>query len=148
MLNKDNIDEAPFIAVVDDDASVRYSTRRLLRAFGFRSEAFASASEFLNSGHFRDTSCLILDVRMHGMSGLALQRHLTEMNYSIPIIFVAGGAEENERVRAMQRGAVHFLRKPTNEQSLIKAVETALTPESCLCRELSITVNRSVTHVH
>src|SRR4051812_11701515 len=98
MLNKNNTDESPLIAVVDDDASVRYSTRRLLCAFGFSSEAFASADEFLNSGHSRDSSCLILDVRMHGMSGLALQRHLAEMNYSIPIIFVAAGAEENERV--------------------------------------------------
>ena len=141
MLNKDNTDQAPFIAVVDDDASVRYSTRRLLRAFGFRSEAFASASEFLNSGHFRVTSCIILDVRMHGMSGLALQRHLTEMNYSIPIVFLAAGAEENERVRAMQNGAVHFLRKPASEQSLIKAIQTALTPALRLGPEMSLAVN-------
>ena len=141
MLNKDSTDEAPFIAVVDDDVSVRYSPRRLLRAFGFRSEAFASASEFLNSGHFRDTSCLILDVRMHGMSGLALQRHLTEMNYSIPIVFLAAGAEENERVRAMQNGAVHFLRKPASEQSLIKAIQTALTPAPGLGPEMPLAVN-------
>ena len=141
MLNKDSTDETPFIAVVDDDVSVRYSTRRLLRAFGFRSEAFASASEFLNSGHFRVTSCLVLDVRMHGMSGLALQRHLTEMNYPIPIIFLAAGAEENERVRAMQNGAVHFLRKPTSEQSLIKAIQTALTPAPCLGPEMCLAVN-------
>jgi FixJ family two-component response regulator len=120
MLNKDNTEEAPLIAVVDDDASVRYSTRRLLRAFGFRSEAFASASEFLNSGHLR---------------------HLTEVNYSIPIIFLAAGAEENERVRAMQNGAVHFLRKPASEQSLIKAIQTALTLAPCLGPEMPLAVN-------
>src|ERR1700737_2258078 len=81
--------EAPLVSVVDDDVSVRRSTRRLLRSSGLRAEAFASAADFLQSGHVAETACLLLDVRMPGMDGLELQRHLSETHQLIPIIYLS-----------------------------------------------------------
>lgn len=117
----------PLISVVDDDTSMRTSTRRLLSSFGFMAEAFASAGEFLDSQRGADTACLILDVRLPDMDGLELQRHLTKRSRNrIPIIFVAAQASEHEQRRAMEAGAVNFLRKPVDEQALLHAIEKAL----------------------
>ena len=77
-----------FISIVDDDESVRESVSSLVRSTGFGTRVFASAEEFLNSAHLRDTACLILDLRMPGMSGLELQRRLSDADYRIPIIFI------------------------------------------------------------
>ena len=117
----------PLISVVDDDTSMRTSTRRLLASFGFMAEVFASAGEFLDSHRGADTACLILDVRLPDMNGLELQRHLTERSRNrIPIIFVTAHASEDEQRRAMEAGAVDFLRKPVDEQALLHAIEKAL----------------------
>ena len=120
----------PLISVVDDDTSMRTSTRRLLSSFGFMAEVFASAGEFLDSHRGADTACLILDVRLPDMDGLELQRHLTERSRNrIPIIFVTAQASKDEQRRAMEAGAVNFLRKPVDEQALLYAVEKALRRE-------------------
>ena len=119
---------APLVCIVDDDASMADSTRFLVRTFGFRAEAFLSAEEFLTSGLVGDTNCLILiiDLRMPGMDGLELQRHLANTNHRIPIIFISARANEDEQKQAIDRGAVDFLYKPFSEDELLKAIRAAL----------------------
>jgi FixJ family two-component response regulator len=118
--------ESLLVAIVDDDASMRNSTRRLIRSFGFRAEAFASGREFLDSGCLTETACLILDVQMPGMDGWELQRLLANANHRIPIIFVTAYASDDEQRRATRAGAVDFLRKPVSEQALISAIQAVL----------------------
>jgi FixJ family two-component response regulator len=122
--------EAPVISVVDDDLSMRNSTRRLIRSFGFRAEAFASPQEFLESGRVKDTACLVLDVRMPGMDGLELQYLLASKNHLVPIIFVTAHANDEEERQAREAGAADFLRKPVSEQALISAIQAAIQPMS------------------
>src|SRR5439155_4328741 len=105
-------DEARIVAIVDDDGSVRQSTRRLIRSFGYRAEAFASGEDFLASASAARTACLVLDVRMPDMDGLEVQRHLAARGVQIPIVFVTGRASDDEERRARSAGAVEFLRKP------------------------------------
>jgi len=109
---------------VDDDVSVGLSTRRLIRSFGFTAECFGSAEEFLGSGHVGRTGCLILDVRMPGMDGLELQRRLTADGRRVPIIFLTGRASDEEERRALQAGAVAFLRKPVGRDALLHVVQS------------------------
>ena len=97
------------IAIVDDDASVRKSARRLIRSLGYRAEAFGSAEEFLDSGKATRTACLILDVRMPRVDGLELQRRLADSDPPIPIVFITARASDREQNRALQAGAVPFL---------------------------------------
>jgi FixJ family two-component response regulator len=123
---KDDPTDSHLISIVDDDASMRNSTRRLVRSFGFKAEAFASAREFLDSGCVDRTACLILDMRMPGMDGLDLQRHLAEANHRIPIVFITATASLEEQRRAIEAGAVEFLRKPVSEQALLSAITAAL----------------------
>jgi len=118
--------EAPFVSVVDDDISVRRSTRRLLLCSGLRAEAFASADEFLRSGRVEQTDCLLLDIRMPGMDGLALQQHLVGTGQRMPIVFLSARASEEEENRAWQAGAVDFLRKPVSTEQLLQAIHAAL----------------------
>ena len=117
---------APLISIVDDDDSLRDSLNNLIRSVGFRAQGFASAEEFLNSTQLHDTECLILDVRMPGMSGLDLQRHLVAANSQIPIVFITSHADDDARERALQAGAVAFLYKPCREEMLLKAIDSAL----------------------
>jgi len=120
----------PLVSVVDDDESVRESLRGLIRSVGFRVEAFASAEEFSNSEQLHATDCLILDVRMPGMTGLELQRHLAASEHDIPIIFItAHGSDEGVRSRALRDGAVAYLTKPFSEEALLEAINTAVTAE-------------------
>ena len=116
--------EGRLVAIVDDDASVRQSTRRLIRSLGHRAEAFASAEDFLDSGRAGETACLILDVRMSGMDGLELQRRLAASNPAIPIVFITARASEEEERRARQAGAVDFLRKPLPKEALQRVLRT------------------------
>jgi FixJ family two-component response regulator len=115
------------VSIVDDDVSVGLSTRRLVRSFGFPAEAFPSAEEFLASGRAPRTKCLILDVRMPGMDGLALQRRLADLGLQIPIVFLTGRASEEEERRALAAGAVVFLRKPVGRDTLLRVVQQILT---------------------
>jgi FixJ family two-component response regulator len=116
--------EERLVAIVDDDASVRQSARRLIRSLGYRAEAFGSAEEFLDSGQAKKTACLILDVRMPRIDGLELQRRLA--GSSIPIVFITARASEEEERRALRAGAVAFLRKPVDKEALLRALGAVL----------------------
>jgi FixJ family two-component response regulator len=116
-----------FIAIVDDDASVREAASNLFRSMGFKARAFASAEEFLSSGSLDAISCLVLDVQMPGMGGLHLQSHLAATGRHVPIVFVTGYPDDSVRTKAMQSGAVCFLTKPFDEGDLLDGLRTALT---------------------
>ena len=116
----------PIISIVDDDASVRDATARLLRSLGFSAHAFASAKEFLFSPRLADTSCLIADVQMPGMSGVELQEHLIARGHSMPTIFITAFLDDRIRERAIRSGAVCFLTKPFDGPRLLECVERAL----------------------
>jgi FixJ family two-component response regulator len=121
------VNEVPTISVVDDDASVRTATARLLRSLGFSAHAFASAQEFLLSPRLRETSCLIADVEMPGMSGIELQEYLIAHGHRTPMVFITAFPEDRLRERVMKAGAVDFLSKPFGEPRLLECVERALT---------------------
>ena len=116
----------PLVSIVDDDVSVRRSTRRLLLSSGLRAEAFASAEDFLQSGRVAERACLLLDVRMPGMDGLELQHRLAESGRLIPIVFLSARASEEEERRALRAGAADFLRKPVSKDALLNAIRTVL----------------------
>lgn len=114
------------VFVVDDDAPLRESLRNLIRSVGLRVELFASAQEFLQSQQPDTPSCLVLDVRMPGLSGLDLQKQTSEAGLEIPIIFITGHGDVPMTVRAMKAGAVEFLTKPFRDQDLLDAIQQAL----------------------
>jgi len=114
------------VFVVDDDASVRGALSNLIRSVGVRAEVFASTSEFLSRKRPNVPSCLILDVRLPGVSGLEFQAELTKANSQIPIIFITGHGDIPMTVKAMKAGAVEFLTKPFRDQDLLDAVQAAL----------------------
>jgi FixJ family two-component response regulator len=117
----------PIISVVDDDESVRESLESLIRSAGLAAKVFASAEEFLNSDGLHGTDCLILDVRLPGMSGIELHRHLVANHHKLPVIFItAHGSDEKTRSRALSDGAVDYLIKPFAEDALLNAVQVAL----------------------
>ena len=119
-------DDTPVVFIVDDDASVRRSIQDLLSSVALRSEAFATPQEFLDSKRADCPGCLVLDVRLPGMSGLDCQRRLAEAGVTIPIIFITGHGDVPVTVRAMKSGAVEFLTKPFRPQELLDAVQQAL----------------------
>ena len=114
------------VFVVDDDASIRQAIQGLLKSVGLRSEAFSSAQEFLAGKTAEGPSCLVLDVRLPGLSGLDFQRQLAEAGVLIPIIFITGHGDIQMSVKAMKSGAVEFLTKPFHDQNLLDAVQQAL----------------------
>ena len=114
------------VFVVDDDPSVRSAIKRLIASVGLQVELFGSAQEFLASRLPNLPSCLILDIRLPGISGLALQRQLAEANVQIPIIFITAHGDIPMTVRAMKAGAVEFLTKPFGDQDLLDAIHLAL----------------------
>lgn len=119
----------PLASIIDDDESVRIATKSLLSSLGWAVHTFASAEEYLESQSLNDTSCLIIDVQMPGMSGVELQRVLTNRGYSIPIVFITAFPEDRIERRALQGGALCFLTKPFDETSLILCLEKALTSD-------------------
>jgi RNA polymerase sigma factor (sigma-70 family) len=120
------MESEPVVFIVDDDASVRKSLERLVRSVGLRGKTFASAPEFLQCAASDGPSCLVLDVRMPGVSGLALQETLSAAGHRIPIIFITGHGDIPMSVRAMKAGAVDFLSKPFNDQDLLEAIQDAI----------------------
>lgn len=114
------------ISVVDDDESMREALRGLLRSVGFQAELFASAEEFLRSGRVPGTACLVLDVRMPGMSGVELQEQLIAMDSGVPIVFMTAHGDDFTRARALERGAVDFLHKPFTDEALLDAIARAI----------------------
>src|SRR5881396_3118492 len=116
----------PVVLVVDDDPAIRQALQSLIRSVGLRVETFASAQEFHARRRSDAPSCLVLDVRMPGASGLDLQRQLGEQGLTLPIIFITGHADIPMSVRAMKAGAVEFLTKPFRDQELLDAIHQAL----------------------
>jgi FixJ family two-component response regulator len=114
------------ISIVDDDESIRESTKGFVRSLGYEAAAFASAEEFLQSDSVDSTSCLITDVQMPGLSGVDLQRGLIAQGIQMPTIFITAFPEEETRARAMKAGALGYLSKPFSEESLLKCLSTAL----------------------
>lgn len=119
-------EDEPVVFIVDDDASVRGSIQDLLASVAVRSEAFATPQEFLDSKRADCSGCLVLDVRLPGMSGLDFQRALKEAKMNLPIIFISGHGDVPMSVQAMKSGAVEFLMKPFRTQELLDAIQQAL----------------------
>jgi FixJ family two-component response regulator len=116
----------PVITIVDDDESVREALMSLMRAVGFAYEAYACAEDFLRSRRRRRTACLIADVRMPGMTGLELRRHLVASGNPIPTILITAHQDEDGRARALQAGVLCYLTKPFDEDDLLGCVHSAL----------------------
>ena len=120
----------PTVFIVDDDGRMRAAMQRLLKSVGLHSESFATPQDFLRHKVPDGPSCLLLDVRLPGMSGLEVQQKLTEAGVRIPIIFITGHGDIPMTVQAMKSGAVEFLTKPFRDQDLIDAIQQALKRES------------------
>ena len=118
------------ISIIDDDESVREATKSLVRSLGYKAAVFASAEEYLQSNWLDDSSCLITDLHMPGMSGADLQDRLIADGRQIPMIFMTAYYEEKVRDRVIDAGAYGFLRKPFNDESLIECLDKALIASS------------------
>ena len=116
------------VSVVEDDRFFRESMGRLMRSLGYTVEAFPSAADFLASRHLSETACLIADVHMPVMTGVELHKHLVDAGQAIPTILVTAYPNDIDRVRALNDGVVCYLRKPIDEQHLIRCLRAALTP--------------------
>jgi FixJ family two-component response regulator len=114
------------ISIVDDDESVRGAVKRLVRSLGYDTAAFASAEEYLDSEALQCTWCLITDIQMPGMNGIELQERLVRDGHPAKVIFITGFPEERLRTRALEAGAVGFLKKPFDDHCLIKYLDEAL----------------------
>ena len=119
-------DAEAVVFVVDDDVTMRRSLENLIRSVGLRVEVFASAQDFLHRPRPRGPACLVLDVRLPGLSGLDLQTRMAEADLDVPIIFITGHGDIPMSVRAMKAGAVEFLTKPFRDQDLLDAIHQAL----------------------
>jgi FixJ family two-component response regulator len=120
--------EVALVSVIEHSESVRWAVARTVRSAGFGVEVFASAEEFILSDQMPSTACLILDVQLPGMSGLQLQSHLAASGRHIPIIFIAGSADERARALALELGAVSFQDKPSGNKALLKEICSILKP--------------------
>jgi FixJ family two-component response regulator len=125
-MNKQLPDVEPIVIVIDDDAAMRQSLDSLFRSVGLRVETFASTTEFLSAKLPNAPSCLVLDIRLPGASGLDFQTELAKANILIPIIFITGHGDIPMTVRAMKAGAIEFLTKPFRDQDLLDAVQLGL----------------------
>jgi FixJ family two-component response regulator len=130
-------EEGPIVYIVDDDAGVREALDSLIRSVGFSVRTFASAHDFLGSKFSTAPGCLVLDVRLPGLSGLDLQRELSRAGVSIPIIFISGHGDIPMTVRAMKAGAVEFLTKPFRDQDLLDAIQQAVELDRVSRREMA-----------
>jgi FixJ family two-component response regulator len=119
-------EEHPTVFVVDDDSGVRDALRNLFRSVGLNVETFGVAQEFLSRERSKGPGCLVLDIRLPGLSGLDLQRQLVDANIQIPIVFITAHGDIQMSVRAMKAGAVEFLTKPFRDQDLLDAVQQAV----------------------
>lgn len=121
-----HLPDAPVISVIDDDESTRNGTMRLVRSLGFVAHAFPSAHAFLHSEQLTKTACLISDIQMPEMSGIQLSDALRARGYDIPIIFVTAFYDDNLRAKAIDRGAICFLSKPFDGETLRRCLDSAL----------------------
>jgi FixJ family two-component response regulator len=120
------LQKVPVVSIIDDDESVRLAMKSFLRSLGYDVCTFASAEDYLCSPRVNDTSCLITDVQMPGMNGIELQCHLMDNGRRTPMIFITAFPEETIRMRSLEAGAVCFLGKPFDEQTLINCLDQAL----------------------
>jgi FixJ family two-component response regulator len=120
------------IFIVDDDASIRRAVKRLIKVAGFKAKTFGSAREFIDSGHYQSAGVLVLDVRMPKMGGLELQKYLTDSGSDMPIIFITAHEDVRARRRALEAGAIDFLKKPFGDRALMDAIQLALSNYSSL----------------
>ena len=120
------------ISVIDDDASVRTATNNLLSSHGYVIQTFVSADDFLRSARLDESSCVIADVQMPGMSGLDLLTHMRSHGYTVPFVFITAFPDESVRARAFNAGAIGFLAKPFAGPVLIDCIETALNQHRCV----------------
>ena len=125
-VDKPRPESKAIVFVVDDDASIREALESLVHSAGFEVETFASAQDFLDHRKADGPSCLVLDVRLPGLSGLDLQKRIVEANREIPIVFITGHGDVPTSVRAMKAGAVEFLIKPFSDQDLLEAIQQAI----------------------
>ena len=123
---KIDLSKPALIAIIDDDASVRATTDSLVRSFGYVVHTFASAEAFLQSGRLDDFACVITDVQMPGMSGVQLQDHLRAQGYRVPFVFFTAFPDEKTRAQALAAGAVCYLTKPFDGNSLVQCFQDAL----------------------
>jgi FixJ family two-component response regulator len=121
-----DLSKVPMISIVDDDELVREGTKALVRSLGYGAHTFASAEEFLSSSYVDDTSCLITDVQMEGLSGIELQRRLIAKGHRMPIIFITAFPDERTQSRVLNAGAIGFLSKPFSDENLMLCLATAL----------------------
>jgi FixJ family two-component response regulator len=122
----EQLQDAPIISIIDDDESMRCAVKSLVTSLGFRAYTFASAEKFLQSPRLDDTSCLITDLQMPGLSGVELQKLVAAQGRRMPIIFMTAFPEERMRARAMEAGALGFLSKPFESETLIKLIGKAI----------------------
>jgi FixJ family two-component response regulator len=122
----EQVQHAKIISIIDDDESMRCAVKSLVTSLGFDACTFASAEKFLQSPHLDDTSCLITDLQMPGLSGVELQKSLLAQGRRIPIIFMTAFPEERMRARAIETGALGFLSKPFDSQTLINLIDKAV----------------------
>ncbi len=115
----------PIISIVDDDQGVRESLKMLIDSIGLDAKGFASAEEFLESGSLSDSTCLILDVQLPGMSGIELQVKLSDLGSLLPIIFITAYPDQRAREQAIRAGAIRFLDKPFSSDELLSAFQAA-----------------------
>ena len=118
--------KAPLISIVDDDALARDGTRELIESLGYRTTTFESAEDFLKSSTVADTACLITDLQMPGLNGLELQEALQSLGNQTPVIVITAYPNEKDRTRALENGAVAYLSKPFDEQTLIECLTVAI----------------------
>jgi FixJ family two-component response regulator len=130
-------DEQPIVFVIDDDVAVREAIKGAVRSVGLRAETFESPQDFLTKWRPAGPSCLVLDVRLQGASGLDFQNELARASIEIPIVFITGYGDIPMSVRAMKAGAVEFLTKPFREQDLLDAVHVALARDGATRAERS-----------
>ena len=126
LVQKPGAQSRAVVFVVDDEVSVREALESLVRSAGFEVETFASAQDFLDRRKADKPGCLVLDVRLPGLSGLDLQKRIVEANQEIPIIFITGHGDVPTSVQAMKAGAVEFLMKPFSDQALLDAIQQAI----------------------
>jgi FixJ family two-component response regulator len=126
------------ISIVDDDESIRRTTKLLIESFGFRAAIFESAESYLSSGLLRDTACLVVDIKMPNMNGLDLQSRIAAGGCDVPVIFITVCDDEESRGRALRAGAVAFLAKPFSDVQLVESIRAALQNDSMLPKLISI----------
>jgi FixJ family two-component response regulator len=129
------LSKLPLVAIIDDDASVPVTTDSLVRSLGYRTRTFASAEEFVRANRPDDLSCVIADVQMPGMSGVELQAHLRSQGSRVPFIFFTAFPDEKIRAQALAAGAICYLTKPFDEESLVVSFQSALKARDGRARE-------------